>query len=113
MEDVKTRIDMTAICALVAADIASRFGHCVDATPSDISHKGETSYATMEIEQSFGVFAMVIASAELHLRAAVCSDGSIWVPVDLRYKHVTGGSNGSTVGTWWIRDGVIETFKVQ
>lgn len=113
MEDVKTRIDMTAICALVAADIATRFGHCVDAQPTDISHKGDESYATMEIEQSFGVFAMVIASAELHLRAAVCSDGSTWVAVNLRYRHVTGGSNGSTVGTWWIRDGGIENFKVQ
>lgn len=111
MEDTKTRIDMTAICAIVAADIATRFGHCVDAKPTDISHKGEESYATIDLEQSFGVFAMVISFAEMHLRASVCSDGSTWVAVNLRYKHVSGGSNGSTVGTWWIRDGVIENFR--
>lgn len=110
-DSVTTAIDMKAISAIVAADIATRFGFTVFAEPNDISHKGEESYATLEIEPDYGVFKMVITTAELRLRASPCSDGTTWVSVSLRYQHVGGGSNGSTVGTWWLRDGVIDNFR--
>ena len=110
-DSVTTAIDMKAISAVIAADIATRFGQTVTAEPTDVSHKGEESYATLDIEQNFGAFKMVITTAELRLRASPCSDGTTWVSVSLRYQHVGGGSNGSTVGTWWLREGVIDNFR--
>lgn len=111
MSDLKTRFDITAIAAVIAADMASRLGQTVEATPSDISHSGDAQYCSLEIEQNFGAFAMVIAHADVNLRAEACEDGTIWVKADLRYKHHGGGSNGSTIGTWWVRDGAVENFR--
>lgn len=111
MEDVKDRIDLTVVGKVIAADIATRFGQTVDAQPHDISHKGEDSYLTLDIEQNFGAFKMIINDAKLRLRVANCTDGTTYVAVSLNYSHVSGGTNGSNVGTWWLRDGEIEHFR--
>lgn len=111
MSDVKTLIDINAVAAVIAVDIANRFGTITISVPTEVSQSGDAHYASIEIEQSFGVFKMVIAHADVRLRAEACEDGTIWVRGDLRYKHPGGGSNGSTIGTWWVRDGAVETFR--
>lgn len=111
---VKPVVDTDAlntIAALISADIAARHGVIVQSSPSDVSFKGDAGYATLEVEGSYGVFAMIVEHVDVHLRCEPCSDGSIWVLVDLRYKHHGGGRNGSTVGTWWIKDGQIAQFR--
>ena len=111
MEKTAQKIDPVEIAGIIALDIASRLGHQVDATPSDVLERGKDIYFKMNLEQSFGIFAMVIKSAQISVHAAVCDDGSIWVKVDLDYAHPSGGTNGSSIGTYWMRDGQIENFR--
>ena len=105
------RIDVDAIAATVAADIATRFGFKVDPQTNDVTHRGDSRYCTLAIEQSLGVFAMVVKTACVHLHMEPVDDGTIWVLGSLHYSHTSGGTNGSNIGTWWIRDGVVEQFR--
>lgn len=109
----KTVINIDTVAAVIAADMATRFGQTVDATPQDVTKAriGDGVYASLAISQDLGIFKMVVASADVGLRCEPVSDGTVWVLVDLRYEHIGGGRNGHTVGTYWLRDGKIENFR--
>ncbi len=112
--DTKPRIDaaaMTAICAIVAADLGTRFAMKVEPQPTDVSFKGEEGYASLNVEQNLGIFASIIKFAEVHVRAAPQTDGTTWLLVDLRYSHHGGGTNGCTIGRYWVKDGAILNFQ--
>lgn len=111
MDDVKTKIDFDAISTAIATDLTTRFGHSVGAIPEDVNENRHGMYGHLKIEQTFGIFAMVISSARINLRAESLEDGAVWVQVGLSYEHPSGGRNGSNIGTYWLREGVIETFR--
>lgn len=106
-----TKIDVETVAATIAADIATRLGFKVDPQMTDVSHRGDSSYCTLPIEQNLGVFAMVVKSAQVSLRMELVDDGTTWVLGSLQYSHTGGGTNGSNIGTWWVRDGIIEGFR--
>lgn len=110
MENTLTAIDIAQIAKLIAEDINSRFGQKVDLQPMNHrSRRGE--YFSLAIEQNLGVFQMVIQEVHVDVQADHCTDGSIWVKAGLAYTHPGGGTNGSDIGRWWIRDGKIENFS--
>lgn len=113
MTDVQTKpkIDIAAIGALIAADIASRYGHKVSPHVKNATESRDGAYGHLEIEQTFGIFAMIIKTAKVSLRAEPVSDGTTWVLVSLSYDHLHGGSNGCNIGAYWLRDGAIENFR--
>ena len=113
MADVQTttKLDIAAIGALIAADITSRYGHKVDPEVKNPTENRHGEYGHLDIEQTFGVFGMVIKTATVSLRAEPVSDGTVWVLVSLSYEHTNGGSNGSNIGTYWLRDGAIENYR--
>lgn len=113
MDDIQTkpRINIAAIGALIAADIAIRYGHKVSPDIQGVTENRDGAYGHLEIEQTFGVFSMIIKTAKVRVRAEPVSDGTVCVMVSLAYDHTRGGNNGSGIGTYWVRDGAIENFR--
>lgn len=102
---------LTAVAVAIAADIAVRFGHEVNPSPEEATESRGTHSLTLGIEQSLGIFDMVVTEACVKLRAEAAEDGSIWVQGALHYEHVSLGRNGSNIGTWWVRDGDVMQFR--
>ena len=101
--------DNDRIAALVAKQIEERFGHKVEAEPYNESRTrlGER-YFDLPIEQEHGIFGMIVSETHLKIRAGEVEDAEngkhTSVFVALHYEHVSGGRNGSNVGTFWFAD---------
>ena len=61
----------------------------------------------MEIKQDFGIFAMVIKKAHVHVafeKSDHNGETRYWVPINLSYEHPSGATNGSGIGTMWFNE---------
>ena len=109
--------DNETIASLVAEQIKERFGHEVEAAPFNESRsRSGDAYFSMPVAQQHGVFDMIIKESHLQVSAGEveCPEEGkhISVRVGLHYSHVSGGSNGSNVGTFWFRkDGTLINFR--
>lgn len=102
-------IDNESIAALVAKQIEERFGHKVEAAPYDENRtRTGDRFFSLPIEQEHGIFGMIVSETHLKLRAGEVEDAEngkhTSVFVALHYEHVSGGRNGSNVGTFWFAD---------
>lgn len=110
-------IDIHKIAALVAAQIKERFGHEVEAKPYTVSRtRSGDQYFSLPIKQDHGIFDMIIADSHLRLSAGEVEDAEngkhVSVRVGLHYNHISGGSNGSNVGTFWCsKSGELINFR--
>lgn len=110
--------DNERIAALVAKQIKDRFGHSVDPAPYDESRtRSGERFFSLPIEQDHGIFGMIVSETHLKLRAGEVEDAEngkhTTVFVALHYEHVSGGRNGSNVGTFWFADdGGLINFRV-
>jgi len=100
-------INTDKVATQVANHLHANFGFAVTAEPPEESRSRDGShYFNMAIEQSFGVFAMIIKDAEVRVRVSELTDApqgeKFYVHIALHYNHVSGGSNGSNVGTIWL-----------
>jgi len=101
--------DNDRIAELVAEQIATRFGHSVEATTYEESRtRSGEQFFSLPIEQKHGIFDMIVGETHLKLRAGEVEDADngkhTSVFVALHYEHVSGGRNGSNVGTFWFAD---------
>lgn len=100
-------MDNEYIATLVAAQIAASFGHTVKAEPFEESRsRGGDQFFSLPIEENFGIFSMVMKDAHVRIAAGKVESeehGEHYnVRAALHYSHVSGGSNGSNIGTYWF-----------
>ena len=101
--------DNDRIAALVAEQIKDRIGHSVDPAPYDENRtRSGEQFFSLPIEQEHGIFDMIVSGTHLKIRAGEVEDDEngkhTSVFVALHYEHVSGGRNGSNVGTFWFAD---------
>lgn len=111
------KMDNDFIAALVAAQIATTFGHKVSANPYEESRsRGGDQFFSLPIDGSFGIFSMIMKDAHIRIVAGKVESAEHGehynVRAALHYTHVGGGSNGSNIGTfWYTKKGELIEFR--
>lgn len=113
----KRFIDIDMVAEAIAKEIQSRFGFAVDADPYDTSRtRSGDEYFDLPAPADYGIFKTIMKHAWLRVRVGRVkvgeADEHLCVFIALHYDHVSGGSNGSNIGTMWIDyDGNVMSFR--
>ena len=104
---VRRTIDIDMVAAAVALEIWNRFGFMIGTSPQNASRtRGGEEFFELDAPKDYGIFKTVIKDANVKVRAGKVKEGEedehLCVFVALHYEHVSGGSNGSNIGTMWL-----------
>ena len=102
------KMNIEKMVLAIAKGCSTHFGLTPAPIHGDLTRRGSTEFFHMPVDQNFGIFRTIIASAHLRLRVEESKDSNDnpcwWVLVGLHYDHTGGGSNGYTVGHLYIND---------
>lgn len=100
-------MDIELIATKVAEQLNEQFGHQVIASTFNESRtRGGDEHFSLPIKGDFGIFNMIMKSAEVRVSVGTVQNEAngehYHVHTALHYTHVSGGSNGSNIGTYWF-----------
>lgn len=110
-------IDIDIVAKEIAAQIKSRFGFDIGPEPyNTMRARSGDEYFDLAAPHDYGIFKTIIKGAFIRVRTGVVKEGAndehLSVMVALHYDHVSGGSNGSNIGTFWMsHEGALISFR--
>ena len=110
-------IDITMVAGVVSRELAERFNVGVGPAPyNEANHRSGDMTFSLPVEQKLGIFKMIMKEAHIRVQAGSVTSNEhgehVSIMVALHYNHVSGGSNGSNIGTIWVtKEGELIGFR--